>query len=213
VLQEDKKLGNILGYKYLGKVKPGTSQEDFDNVLFVDGGMYENNDTSATNLSETNKEVIGNILPDFTFSFYNSLKYKNLTLDMLWYAVIGVDKYNATRASTYITGLNSELSTFVADTNYVIASKAFYQSSYFVEDASFIRLKSISLSYSPEKPIYSKIHLTLTLSADNLITLTRYKGYDPEATIYTDNTFSDNAVDYGAYPNPRAYFIIVNLKF
>ena len=213
VIKEDAVLGNILGYRYLGKVEEGTSQEDFEHVVFEGGGMFENADTLPLTLDITDKVVIGNILPDFTLNFYNSLQFKNITLDMLWYAVVGVDKFNATRASTYISGLNSEINNLIADTNRVIASEVFYQSSYFVEDASFVRLKSISLTYSPEKLLYDKIRMKFTLGIDNLITLTHYKGYDPEATIYTDNTFSDNAVDLGSYPNPRAYYISINLKF
>jgi hypothetical protein len=51
-----------------------------------------------------------------------------------------------------------------------------------------------------------------TISAENLFTFTKYKGYDPEATIYTDNNFSDNAIDKGAYPSPKSVFFKVNLK-
>ena len=213
VIKENAVLGNILGYKYLGKVENGTEEEDFENVIFVDGGMYAKPDTVSPTLGDDDKVVIGNILPDFTFDFYNSLQYKNLALDMLWYAVVGVDKFNSTRASTYISGLNAEVNDFIADTNSVIASEVFYRSSYFVEDASFLRLKTLSISYSPKKLLYDKIKWKITLGADNLVTLTRYKGYDPEATIYTDNTFSDNAIDLGAYPNPRAYYVSINLKF
>lgn len=213
VMKENEELGSILGYEYLGKIKKGTSQKDFENVIFIQGGMYSIIDSNYSILDSLDKVVIGNMMPDYTFNFLNSIQYKNFSIDMLWYGVFGVDKFNSTRASTYISGLNSEINQFIADTNQVITSSYFYQSSYFVEDASFIRLKNISLSYSPAKPIYKKIKLKVILGIDNLVTFTRYKGYDPETTIYTDNTFSDNAVDLGAYPNPRSYYISLNLKF
>ncbi len=55
--------------------------------------------------------------------------------------------------------------------------------------------------------------MKLSLSFDNLLTYTRYKGYDPEATIYTDNNFSDNAIDRGAYPSPKAVYATIQLRF
>jgi hypothetical protein len=132
---------------------------------------------------------------------------------MLWYGVIGVDKYNATRAATYITGNNTGLRNMVLDTIQGVRDQIFYESSYFVEDASFIRLKSLRFTYRPKKKIAKKVGTEFSLSFENLVTLTRYKGYDPEATIYTYNTFTDNAMDWGAYPSPRGYYISINLDF
>ncbi|MFC2138233.1 SusC/RagA family TonB-linked outer membrane protein [Bacteroidota bacterium] len=212
VIKENEEIGNIYGYKYLGKEITRSSEDDFENTIFINGGMYANLDSNYKTLDTSDMVVIGNIIPDFTFNFFSSIQYKNFTLDMLWYAVVGVDKFNSTRTSTYITGLNPEINQFINDTNEVIASEEFYQSSYFIEDASFIRLKNLSISYSPNKLISNKIKLKFTLGIDNLITFTNYKGFDPETTIYTDNTFSDNAVDFGAYPNPRSYYLSIKMK-
>jgi hypothetical protein len=131
----------------------------------------------------------------------------------LWYGVVGVDKYNATKAATYITGNHSGLRSMVLDTIQGIRDQIFYESSFFVEDASFIRMKTLRFSYRPSRKIAGRVGWEISLSFENLITLTRYSGYDPEASIYTDNTFTDNAMDWGAYPNPRGYFISMNLEF
>jgi len=101
----------------------------------------------------------------------------------------------------------------ILDTISAVRDNMFYESSYFVEDASFLRLKSLRFTYSPTKKIMSRITVEVSLSFENLVTFTRYSGYDPEATIYTDNNFTDNAVDYGAYPNPRGYFFSINMTF
>jgi len=87
----------------------------------------------------------------------------------------------------------------------------FYQSSYFVEDASFIRMKRLTFSYTFPKKIFNHADLRLSLSFENLITITKYSGYDPEASIYTDNSFSDMGVDRGAYPNPKSVFFSLTL--
>jgi hypothetical protein len=126
---------------------------------------------------------------------------------------VGVDKYNATNAATYIAGTNREINSFVKDSILPFGSNIFYESSAFIEDASFIRLKTISFKYKPEKRIMDKVAILFSLSFENLITLSKYKGYDPEATIYTDNNFSDNAIDHGAYPNPKGVYAGIQLKF
>jgi len=132
---------------------------------------------------------------------------------MLWYAVIGVDKYNATKASTFIAGTNMAVRGIILDSMNYITDKVFYESSFFVEDASFIRLKNLSFTYSQPKKIASRISVEYTLSFENLLTFTRYTGYDPEATIYTSNNFSDNAMDRGSYPNARGFYFNINLSF
>jgi hypothetical protein len=68
---------------------------------------------------------------------------------------------------------------FFHDGNDIMTSSYSYQSSYFVEDASFIKLKQLSFSYEPTKKIFDKLSVKFTLSFENLITLTKYKGYDP----------------------------------
>jgi hypothetical protein len=61
--------------------------------------------------------------------------------------------------------------------------------------------------------LFRIVKTSFSLSFENIITITRYKGYDPEATVYTDNSFSDNALDIGAYPAPRSVFFGIDLTF
>ncbi|MFO7659125.1 MAG: SusC/RagA family TonB-linked outer membrane protein [Bacteroidales bacterium] len=215
--KENEALGSITGFSCQGlwvdsihSVKNGK----FPRFVKDNDLAYLKIDTVVTRrLTENDKVVIGNSIPKFTCHWINQIEYRNFSCDMLWYAVIGVDKYNATKASTYITGLNEEVGRIVRDTLSYIKSPAFYQSSFFVEDASFIRLKSLSLSYRQPKKIASKISITYAVTFENLFTITKYSGYDPEATIYTNNNFTDNAMDRGAYPNPRGYYFSINLSF
>jgi hypothetical protein len=94
-----------------------------------------------------------------------------------------------------------------------IVYEPFYQSSFFVEDASFIKLKTLSFIYTPQKKIIDRVGMEFKLSFENLITLTRYTGYDPEATTHTNNNYTDNAIDRGSYPNPKGVFFSINLNF
>ena len=214
---ENEPLGGITGFSYQGlwndsihAVKNGK----FPKYVKDRDLAYLKVDTlSPRELTENDKVVIGNSIPKFTFNWINVIEYKNFSCEMLWYAVIGVDKYNATKASTYLSGLNTEVRNIVMDTLSYMRSENLYKSSYFVEDASFIRLKSLSFFYQQPKKIASKIGITYSVSFENLITITKYCGYDPEATIYTDNNFTDNAMDRGAYPNPKGYYFSIKLNF
>jgi hypothetical protein len=110
-----------------------------------------------------------------------------------------------------LTGVNREVNQLYADSLRGINYFYFYESSFFVEDAGFIRLKNITLGYEPTKKILG-VNCRFSLSFENLYTYTKYKGYDPEATIFTDNNFSDNAVDRGAYPNPKSVYFSLEIK-
>jgi TonB-dependent starch-binding outer membrane protein SusC len=212
---ENETLGSITGYSYQGKWNDLTEEQKTSKKYVQKLGMaYLKMDSTYTKiLRENDKTTIGNSIPDYTFNFTNSLEIGNFSCEMLWYGVVGIDKYNATRASTFVAGTNKEVSSFVEQKLKGITDAVFYESSFFVEDASFIRLKSLSFTYKQPKKQSSKIGLSYTLSFENLVTLTTYSGYDPEATIYTDNNFTDNAMDRGSYPNPKGVYFSINLSF
>jgi len=210
-------LGDVLGYKVLSMYDEDNEiqQDLISRRLAVDyyGIVFAKRDSTVRKLTEDDKTTIGNSIPDFMFSFHNAFRYKNFQLDIILYGVLGVEKFNATRAATYMSGVNSDVNKIMLDDDKYYVSDFIYQSSYFIEDASFIRLKQIGLSYFPDKKWFGCCKPKISVTGENLLTLTHYKGYDPEATIYTNNNFSDNAVDRGAYPNPAGFFLSVNLSF
>jgi len=210
IVKENEPLGNIYGYKSLGKWK-----EEYKNnrsYVKVSNMAFYNSDTTDTKITENDKVVIGNSIPDFTWNLNSSFRYKNFTLDVSLYSVWGVEKYNATRAATIMTGLNRDVIGLYNDSILILGKAAFYESDLFIDDASFIRLKSLTIGYTSPKKIMG-IKWALSLSFENLITITNYRGYDPEATIYTDNNFSDNAIDKGAYPSPKSVYAKISLQF
>jgi TonB-dependent starch-binding outer membrane protein SusC len=213
VIEENEPLGSIFGYKILGRWDPTVDSPKNRNYRNRENLKVLNADSSDLYINKKDKVIIGNSVPNYTWNFYTSLSYKNFEFDFLWYAVVGVDKFNATRAGTIMAGTNSEINSYIGDTIKTFDDKVFYESSIFVEDASFIRLKSLSISYEPSKMLFARIKARFSLSFENLITITKYKGYDPEATIYTDNNFTDNSIDRGAFPNPKAIYATINLKF
>ena len=212
IIKEGQPLGDIYGYKIVGV---WTEQDNLANdINYLKFGNYKvlNADTLNPKLDKNDKTVIGNSIPDFNWNLMSSFSYKDFSLDLVLYSIWGIQKYNATNAATFASGINSNLNRFYADSSNVIKSYIFYQSSYFIEDASFIRLKTITLSYHPTQKVLG-FDFQISLSFENLFTITKYGGYDPEATIYTDNNFSDNAIDKGAFPNPKSVFFTLNLTF
>jgi hypothetical protein len=209
IIKEGEPLGNIYGYKSFGK----WSAEYKNNKSYVKVGNLAllNNDSTNNKINETDKVVIGNSVPDFNWNLSGSFQYKTLSVDFTVYAVHGVDKCNATRGGTIITGVNRDAIGFYSDSIHAIYYDEIYESSAFIEDASFIKLKTVTISYEPTAKIMGAI-CRFSLSLENLLTITPYKGYDPEATIFTDNNFSDNALDRGAFPNPKGVFATINLK-
>ena len=214
IIKENEELGNMYCIKYLGRWT--YEDEEANDIKYLEkGGLkYLNHDTSDIKLYSSDKVLTGNSIPDFTCNWLNTFQYKNFSISFLWHAVAGIQKFNATRAATYIAATNRELNSLISDTiKGITTSNILYQSSYFIEDAGFIRLKNITFSYFPEKEFFNHVAIQLSLSFENLITITEYKGYDPETSIYTDNHFSDNAIDRGAYPNPRAIYASIKLSF
>lgn len=215
IARENEPLGAITGYSYQGKWADLSADEIASKKYIMSWGLaYLKMDTTSHKIiNEKDKTIIGNSLPDFTFNWLNEIEYKNFSCEMLWYGVIGADKYNATRAATYITGVNADIRNLVLDNYRCQSNPQIYDSSYFLEDASFIRLKTLSFSYAQPKKIASLLALKYTLSFENLVTLTHYSGYDPEATVYTNNNYTDNAMDRGSYPNPKGVYFSINMTF
>jgi len=213
IIDEGREPGIIYGYKCLGKWT--TADENEENNLYVEsGGMkFLNADSSNNRLDVNDMVVIGNSIPKYTWNFSNTFQYKDFSIDLLWYAVLGMDKYNATRAATIMTGTSRGIYKYINDSLSAIKNNEFYQSSEFIDNAGFIRLKTVTLNYEPSGKFVTHSKLRFSLSFENIVTITRYRGYDPEVTVFTDNNFSDNALDRGAVPNPKAVYATIGITF
>ena len=180
-------LGNFYGYQYLGPDASGVAQYS------------------------TEQSIIGNGMPNFTWGLNNTLSYKNWDLNFLIRGVHGYDILNATLSS--ISDFAQGTSVEVIDSNNPTSGNNFGNSSRYVEDGSFIRLSNLSLGYTllDFKGFDS---LKLYISAQNVFTITDYKGYDPEvSTGGVGSADSTPSFDYGALPNPRTVTFGINLGF
>lgn len=145
--------------------------------------------------------------PKYIMGLSTSLRYKQLTLGMSFRANIDNYVYNGMGMSTgawetvsYNNSQLNNLNTSFLKTGFKTRQ---YLSDYYVENASFLKLDNLSLSYNVGK-INKWASLTVSAMVQNVFTITSYSGTDPEVPNGMDNSF---------YPRPRTYSLSLGLQF
>ena len=176
------------------------------------GGDIQFADLNGDKVIDNNdRSVIGNPNPDFTGGISSRWVYKNFALDALFTFSQGNDAFNYVRyklesVSTTENQLVSVVNRWRADGQYTTIPKATFGdpmgnsrfSDRWIEDASYFRLRTLSLGYNiPIKPKFFT-SINIYLAAQNLFTLTKYKGFDPEFSA-RPNVFSQG-IDTGLDP-------------
>jgi hypothetical protein len=173
-------------------------------------------------IDERDKIVLGNPTPDLYGSLSTALRYKALSLSALFTYSCGNDAYNAVRrAAESMSGLVSQSQavknrwsregqqTDVPRAELLDPMGNSRFSSRWIEDASFVKLKYLTLNYEHPASWWIFTKFQVYLAAENLFALTRYLGYDPEFSYSYDHAFL--GVDYGKVPAPRAFKLGVRL--
>lgn len=209
-------IGTFYGYVAEG-VDPETG-----NMIYKD--IHENGYLDAGD-----RTVIGNPNPKFIYGMTNTMSYKGFTLNFFFQGTYGNDIYNASRIDTEGMFDTKNQSTRVLDrwlrpgmiTTIPKASSEgdtqnVLTSTRFIEDGSYLRLKTLTLSYNFDKKnlgnqkIISNINIYAT--ASNVFTLTKYTGYDPEVN-YAGNSGTELGIDYGTYPQSKSLIFGLNVTF
>ena len=213
--------GLPLGVFY-GYISKGVNPED-GNLIY----QSKNGDSNSPTLSD--RTVIGDPNPTFTYGLTNNFSYKGFSLNLFFQGSYGNDIYNMSRMETEGMYDDKNQSTAVLDrwerpgmiTYMPKASTTkdnLKPSTRFVEDGSYLRLKTLTLSYNFAGKLLKKMNITRLqpyLTAQNLFTLTKYKGFDPEVSQYgnSDQSATVQGVDYGTYPQSKSYIFGVNVEF
>lgn len=174
-------------------------------------------------VSASDRTYIGDPNPDFTFGLTNTFSYKGLNLSILIQGSYGNDVYNVGRMDTEGMYDGKNQTTRVLErwrvpgqtTDVPKAGFEMYNSTYFLEDGSYVRLKDVSLSYDVPRNILQKLHLTKLqpyFSATNLLTLTKYMGMDPEVN-QNGNSGAVQGLDWGTYPLCKSFSIGLKVEF
>jgi len=224
-LTEGRPIGVLKGYIQEGIWGTDETAEAAEYGTIPGAPKYRdvNNDSK---IDEKDITYMGNTTPKFTFGWSNNLSYKSLDLNLLFQGSVGNDRYNLTRVrserqSSDADATDSRILNRWSETNQNTDVPSFLgsnvgekiQSSRWLEDGSYLRLKNITLGYSLPSSLLSKISISscrVFVSAVNLFTLTNYTGYDPEASTGVD---AYNGIDMAPYPAAKTYTVGLNLKF
>ena len=234
VLKAGEKIGQLFGFlliKDLNAINPATGLEA---IPASDKGLY----TVGSNgwvISKSTKRPynipgqfsFGDPNPLFNMSFINNLSYKGyVQFSMQWDWVNGSHLYNQTKSWMYRDGISSDYTQPINIDGTTQAYTAFYRGvyqaganngtkNYFYEDASFMRLRNLSVAFDFAKAFKLKgfTRLQLVLSGRNLVTFTKYTGYDPEVSSGASNSAFDRGVDHNTVPNTKAYSVGLNFGF
>jgi len=172
-------------------------------------------------IDEKDRVVIGNPNPDWMFAMNNDFYWKGLSLSIYLQGVQGNDIFNVNNITNegMASSHNQTKSVIYRWKGYgtsTVVPRAVYAdpnqnnriSDRFVEDGSYLRLKNVTLGYDLPRKWMEKIHMNqirVYLSCDNLVTLTKYSGFDPEVSL--------NGLDHNLYPIQRTYSLGVNINF
>lgn len=192
--------------------------------------------------NEKDRIIAGSPFPDFYGGLTNNLSYKNFDLSIFIQYSYGNEIYNATRSwmetlklnDRTIIGTNTTRAAFdnrwqqPGDiTRYPVVNYDGRNDNYtlphtgWLEDGSYLRLKTLTLGYNFDSGVLSKLKLKsarIYITANNLLTITNYSGFDPEVDHFTGVNGGANSgllrgYDYGSYPQSRSYRIGINITF
>jgi len=217
------KVGQPLGAFYL---------IPWEGVYQTDKGNYKAGDAKYTDISGNNsigfedRVIAGTAMPKFQWGFNNNLTYKNFELNLFIQGAQGNKVFNATYAATAVPTSDVKFISLADAANYWTTSntgstfanpgsknKSWVESTQFLQDGSYVRLKNVSLSYQVSKKLLKLASAKIYVSAQNIATITKYKGFDPEATSTSAASDTDAGIDLGAYPSPRTITIGMQVKF
>ena len=226
ILEVGKPLGQFYGYQFDGIYQSDEADEAAQYGLNPGDPRYVDID-GQNGIDANDKTIIGSANPDFTWGLTGGLTYKNFDLNIVIYGKVGGQIYNLSKGirqgwfpetlqpvdrsildrwtETNPSNTTSGYTATSANANKLLSSQ-------YVEDASFTRIKDITLGYTIPEGIISKAkisQLRFYVSANNLVTLTGFKGYDPEISSQI-NPSNPSDIDQGIHatglvPLPKAF--------
>ena len=169
--------------------------------------------------------MLGKGMPDWTFGLNFGFEWKGLDFNMLLQGQAGCEIFNVSRRTDlYYVNLNKSILnrwTGEGSTNkyprfmFDSANENYRVSDLWLEDGSFLRCRNLQIGYTLPVELTKKVgisRLRVFVMAENLFTLTKYTGCDPEVT--GGNGFGTEAgIDRGVYPQSRTFSVGVNLTF
>jgi len=230
ILKVGQPVGTFIGVRFAG-VDPANG----DALYYAADGTKERADQVNFTRDET---VIGNARPKFFGGFTNNFKYKSFDLMIATQFSYGNKVFNlirttyeslgwssgSTPSGAYLGGVYANNDTRALNawshpgqvTNIprpsFLLQNYFPNSDEFLENGSFLKIRTVNLGYTINKTKYFS-SVRLYVQAENLLTVTKYIGYDPEVSSTGGGNDSTAGIDYAAYPPARTFSLGIDLKF
>jgi TonB-linked SusC/RagA family outer membrane protein len=201
-----------------GKViQPNAKPGDIRYVDFDDNGE----------INDADRQITGNPWPRFDLGLVINLEYKNFDLSTLWYGSFGQKVYNGARSTVERFDDNSNYFAFEKGSEpyqenpnsdfprilYGDDRNSRGDTDRWLENGSYFRLRNVTLGYNLPKTLSQRIRLTdarIYVTAQNLLTFTKYKGLDPD---FTAPEFWRRGHDEIRYPNAKTFLVGVQFSF
>ncbi len=231
VLKAGEKIGQLYGYVTVRAL----DARDVNGDLYIPSDQQANYTVASNGIvvSKTtkqpffsaNKYSFGDPNPTFNMSFINDFTFRNfLTFGFQFDWVQGSHIYNQTKEWMYRDGIHADYANPITIDGQTGAWTAFYRGvyaqrqangtkDYFYEDASFVRLRNVQIGFDLSKIVNVPVlrRAQLVLSGRNLLTFTKYTGFDPEVSSGTGGSAWDRGTDHNTMPNLRSYQATLNI--
>ena len=186
---------------------------------------YKNLDNDPSSISASDRTIIGNTNPKYTYGITNNFSYKNFNLSVFVQGVQGGDIVN-TNLYQIKMGKVANIPQFVYDERWTpenaanakwpkaLAADTRQQrlSNRLIEDGSYVRLKNVNFGYVFNRPTSFIEAINVYGSVSNVFTVTKYSWFDPDVNAFGGDA-SRRGVDMNSYPNSRTYTLGVRIGF
>jgi TonB-linked SusC/RagA family outer membrane protein len=226
-------INSFYGYRFKG-VYASSQEANAANLFNYRGMPFRAGDAIYENVADANgnldnvidhndRQILGSFEPDFYGGFFLNTRYKNIRLNIFFQGVYGNDVYNyLRRQNESMTGLENQsvktLQRWQYEGQQTTIPKATWNdpmgnndfSDRWIEDGSYLRLKSLTLSYEIKRKMFALSAIELFATGYNLFTLTKYLGYDPEFSMSQNMIIQ--GVDYANMPMSKQFILGVKVN-
>lgn len=227
-------LNTYYGYQVIGLFQTQAEATAWNQPGAAAGRFKYADINGDKKIDASDRTIIGNPNPDFSYGLNIGAEYKMFDISAFFYGVSGKDAFSFTRwytdFSSGFPGGRSKRSLYeswlpdgsrpnatVPIQETTITASGFSTSgavnSYYVENASYLRLRNLQIGFTLPATWLNKVHLSrarIYVQGTNLFTITKYKGLDPDIISTDDRAAS---IDIGAYPTVRQFLIGANIGF
>jgi TonB-linked SusC/RagA family outer membrane protein len=241
ILREGYPVGSFFGWIYDGVYQEGddflpgggfeqyAGGEKFRDINGIRDAAGELTGQPDNQLNSDDRTIIGNPHPDFIWGWNNDFQWKNFDLNLFFQGSQGNDILSYTLMELdLLAGINNATTNALdrwtptntnTDVPKAVTGRTRRVSTRWIYDGSFARLKNVALGYNLPTSLLDRWKINkfrIYVSAQNVLTLTKYEGYDPEVNYQSGGSTNGNrnlGLDYGSYPNVKSYTVGLNIGF